>query len=361
MKILLVAETPDFGGVLTALNNVLLVNSSQRIQTDIYFEGSDISSDRIFCDSNIKKIKIKRSRLCSKLPFSIVWEFFFLLKILKQKQFDLIIVKSCTPRRYFGFLFFKIPTLFFCHTMPIKKQMWSIDFLFKLMNKKNFYFIAPSIAARNKVHNLYGVSSDLIRVLPTGVRSQLNEKIEDRQSQKKQILTIGHLDWYKDPWFWLDIVEKTVLISSDIHFVWIGEGPLQDMVDREIERRGLKNSVKICKYHSDLSQFWRETTIYLHTSYFESQGLAVIEAMANGLPVISPNIDGVNESVIDNQTGVLLDTRNPEDYANEIVRLLDQKKICSQLGLNGHKRYKELFDIEIFHKNLLDLYTKVMS
>jgi glycosyltransferase involved in cell wall biosynthesis len=78
----------------------------------------------------------------------------------------------------------------------------------------------------------------------------------------------------------------------------------------------------------------------------------IMEAMATALPVISTDIGGIPEMVVQNETGVLVQPDDAVALAGAIEKVIDDRSLAQKLGRTGYERARELFSIE---KNVRDL------
>ena len=78
----------------------------------------------------------------------------------------------------------------------------------------------------------------------------------------------------------------------------------------------------------------------------------IMEAMATGLPVVSTNISGIPEMVIENETGFLVRPGDVLAMANAIEKLINDRSLAQRLGDGGYDRAQRLFSIE---KNVREL------
>jgi glycosyltransferase involved in cell wall biosynthesis len=78
--------------------------------------------------------------------------------------------------------------------------------------------------------------------------------------------------------------------------------------------------------------------------------------MATGLPVVSTNVGGIPEMVIENETGFLVQPGDTATMANAIETLINDRSCAARLGHSGHERARALFSIE---KNVRELLTLV--
>ena len=83
---------------------------------------------------------------------------------------------------------------------------------------------------------------------------------------------------------------------------------------------------------SVLAERLRVANIVLVPSHSETYGLVALEAAASGVPVIAAATGGLREAVIDGETGVLIESDDPADWAAEIERLLGDPELASRMG-----------------------------
>jgi glycosyltransferase involved in cell wall biosynthesis len=81
-----------------------------------------------------------------------------------------------------------------------------------------------------------------------------------------------------------------------------------------------------------------------------------MEAMASGIPVISSNISGIPELVIDKETGLLVAPKDAKELANKILELLKNNILREQLAKKGRLKIEQEFDIEKNTNLLIDLF-----
>jgi colanic acid/amylovoran biosynthesis glycosyltransferase len=140
----------------------------------------------------------------------------------------------------------------------------------------------------------------------------------------------------------------------------IGEGPLENELRGQIDRLNLQNRVALsgAKPQGEVRQRLAAANVFVLPSIIDPDGgmdnlpTVIMEAMATGLPVISTEIGGIPEMVVENGTGFLVQPDDPVGLANAIERLIDDRLLAQRLGQAGYQRAQELFSIE---KNVREL------
>ena len=140
----------------------------------------------------------------------------------------------------------------------------------------------------------------------------------------------------------------------------IGEGPLETELCRQIEELGLQKRVVLvgAKPQSQLRQRLAAANVFVLPSVIDSDGgmdnlpTVIMEAMATGLPVVSTDISGIPEMVIENETGFLVRPGDVLAMANAIEMVINDPSLAQRLGQFGCERAQALFSIK---KNVREL------
>jgi glycosyltransferase involved in cell wall biosynthesis len=140
----------------------------------------------------------------------------------------------------------------------------------------------------------------------------------------------------------------------------IGEGPLENELRGQIERLNLQNRVALsgAKPQGEVRQRLAAANVFVLPSIIDPEGgmdnlpTVIMEAMATALPVVSTNIGGIPEMVIENETGFLLEPADASALADAIEKVIDDRVLAQRLGHAGYQRAHELFSIE---KNVREL------
>jgi len=140
----------------------------------------------------------------------------------------------------------------------------------------------------------------------------------------------------------------------------IGEGPLENELRRQTVKLGLQNNVVLAgaKPQTQLRRRLANGNVFVLPSVIDLDGgrdnlpTVIMEAMATGLPVVSTNIGGIPEMVIENETGFLVQSGDAAAMADAIEKVIKNSSSAARLGHSGHERARALFSIE---KNVREL------
>ena len=140
----------------------------------------------------------------------------------------------------------------------------------------------------------------------------------------------------------------------------IGEGPLEEPLRAEIDAGGGQGQVEVAgpRPQSEVRAGLAGATLFVLPCIAEPSGAmdnlptVIMEAMAAGVPVVSTQIGGIPEMVVENETGLLVSPNDPSALAGAIEKLLFDPALAKKFGQAGWERACALFSIE---KNVRDL------
>ncbi len=138
-----------------------------------------------------------------------------------------------------------------------------------------------------------------------------------------------------------------------------GRGRLVDSVAREIESLGLAPRARLLGLRTDVSRLLAASDLYVNSSHWEGMPVALLEAMAAGLPVVATDVGDVPR-VLDASSGVLVPPRDPAALASAIAELVADPAQRQQLGAGGRARASAHFGAQAWAKRHVALYAEVI-
>lgn len=154
----------------------------------------------------------------------------------------------------------------------------------------------------------------------------------------KNIISVGRLEPEKG---FLDLVSVFKLMElkdGEVYLNLVGDGSQKDKIFKNIVDNNISRKVKMPGYldFEELNKLYEETSLYLMTSYTESFGLVLIEAMSHGIPVIAFSCaEGAKELINNGVNGYLINNRNEHEMADRAVKLLNNPDKLKELGENA--------------------------
>lgn len=140
-----------------------------------------------------------------------------------------------------------------------------------------------------------------------------------------------------------------------------GDGPYREKLEKMIENYQIQENLILLGNQSEPRPYYEEADIFVHPADMEGFGLVVPEAMSSGLPVILSNKGALPELVKNMEDGIIVDAYNPEEWADAIIKLYNDRDLYEKLSKNGYETYKTRFTPEIYAGNLDKLYDTLLS
>jgi 1,2-diacylglycerol 3-alpha-glucosyltransferase len=223
--------------------------------------------------------------------------------------------------------------------------------------------IAPSDPMRDVLLG-YGVSTP-IHVLPTGLPAdRFNPGIGERFRTQAQIPAgrplvtyVGRVAHEKNIEFLVNVFVEVRRTVTDAMLVIAGEGPARDSLRQLVVRLGLERDVHFAGYldrNTALLDCYAAANVFVFASRTETQGLVLLEAMAQGAPIVSTAELGTR-SILKAGCGALVVEEQLQPFSAAVVRLLQDETLRIDLSERG-RAYARTWSSAIMARRLADLY-----
>jgi glycosyltransferase involved in cell wall biosynthesis len=276
-----------------------------------------------------------------------------LIDVVHSNGFEAMVVKAFAGKR--------VPLVFSSHhgwlppsiSRPLPRP--SVSDLRQLYHERTFIaegygaraaerVVAVSNYARRLVINRLGVLPDKVRVVPHGVDTAMFVPSARRDPASIRIGFVGRLVYPKAP----DVVLRALrLLTADYpdlvaDFVGGGDESTYRMLGQQL---GLTDNIVWSgrKTHSELRDAYHSFDILVAPSRTESFGLAQLEAMSSGVPVVSTRVGAVPEIVEDGVSGILVEPDEPRAVAAAVQSLLECSDLRLKMGQMARRRSVRCF------------------
>jgi glycosyltransferase involved in cell wall biosynthesis len=219
------------------------------------------------------------------------------------------------------------------------------------------------LALRNRVGR-----ADQITTIHSGIDTRPFDRPLDRAAQRAAlgvppeaplVGTVGRFNPQKAP---LDFIRAAVIVHArrpEVHFIWIGSGPLETEARAAVAAQGLADVFHFAGQRADVPDSMRAFDIFVLSSRWEGFPLTVLEAMAGGVSVVATRVMGTAEAVQDGETGLLIAPGAPEELAYALLTLLDDPACAQSFGARGRERIEQQFTREMMLTQLAQVYQEV--
>lgn len=206
-----------------------------------------------------------------------------------------------------------------------------------------------------KAYADYGWFDDnFVKVLYNGIEDKTSVKAFDFASEfgnKKVILSAGRLADQKGFSY---LIEAAAILKDkcdDLVFVIAGQGKLEHALKKQVEQHRLDN-FHFWGFREDVDSLMKGCDLFVLPSLYEGMPNAVMEAMAVGKAVVSTDVNGARELMIDGETGVIVPPRDSTILAESIRTLINQPQLLKAYGEAGQARVLAHFTIPQMVENL---------
>jgi glycosyltransferase involved in cell wall biosynthesis len=135
------------------------------------------------------------------------------------------------------------------------------------------------------------------------------------------LISVGRLDAQKDPLLMVDAISRVVgRIDDGISLLMVGEGPLREEISKSAEEAGVLDKIHFLglKNIDEVTELLHAADLFVMSSAYEGMPMAVIEALASGVPVATTRVGEVDRVVEDRVCGLIAESRSADDLADAI-------------------------------------------
>jgi glycosyltransferase involved in cell wall biosynthesis len=175
------------------------------------------------------------------------------------------------------------------------------------------------------------------------------------------LIQVARLDYLKDHATAVRTLQGVRDRRPDAKLVLVGEGPERSKIEEEVCSRGLTEHVRFLGLRKDVSRLLAMADVFLLTSISEGIPVTLIEAMSAALPVVSTNVGGVAEVVLDGQSGLLAPSGDDRSLAAHVLTLGEDPALRRHMGEMGRARARTEFAEDRMHAGYQRVYEEMLS
>lgn len=253
-----------------------------------------------------------------------------------------------------GFHFFKgAPLKNWLLYYPVEKILSRWTEILITINKEDYYLAKKKFYAK-KVIYIPGVGVDTKKFTVCQV---------DREKKREELgilkdgfvlLSVGELHERKNQRIVIEALHR--INNANIYYLIAGQGELDKEYQSLINKYSLEKNIKILGFRTDVDELCKIADCFVHPSVREGLGIAPLEGMASGLPLISSCVNGMKDYTKDGVSGCCIDPYSVEEMCSAIQKLYKDKAFCDSCGKNNMQTAKS-FDIEKSKKVMSEIYT----
>src|SRR3989338_11622986 len=363
--ILTTAYLPQIGGSELAIKNT--TDRLPEIKFDLITSqlSKDVPEYERICDVNVYRVGEIMGLSSFLLPknFFPISVFLKAVKLIrKQGHYDVIHAYQASQAAGGGWLLkWVYPKPPFLLTIQegkdLNRQPWLMRFLRHFIFRKAdvITVISNYLAQYVRSQN----SKVPISIIPNGV--DVSKFKPEGEHNSKVIITSSRLVKKNGIGDLVDAIAVVKKEVPDIKLLIVGSGEQEKELKTKSSLLGLENNIEfIGEVLNDLlPKYLAKASIFVRPSLSEGLGIAFLEAMAAGLPIIATPVGGIPDFLKDGETGLFCRVNNPEDIAEKINTILSDDNLRDRLITNGRKLVEEKYTWDKIAEEFRNLYESI--
>jgi glycosyltransferase involved in cell wall biosynthesis len=339
--------------------------------------GSATSQDRVntfkeeLALSKINAYHIPIPRNPSKFK-NLVKSYKMVKKLINQNGYDIVhchtpvggVIGRLTARRArknglkviytaHGFHFYKgAPILNWLIYYPVEKLCARYTDCLITINKEDYWLAQNRKFAAKNIEYVpgIGIDTDIFNQISTDVNAK---KTEFGITDECVLISVGELNENKNH---ETIIKALSMIKSPVKYIICGKGDRLGYLQELAKKLQVEDKVIFAGFRNDIRELLKISDIFCFPSYREGLSVALMEAMAAGLPIVCSDIRGNNDLIQNGEGGYLVDPANVKGFAESIINMINQdRKSIAKINLEIIKN----FDTKCVTKKMKQIYKDI--
>ena len=367
-KVLHLVEDLKIGGLERVIASIALGLDRTRYEVEIWclVRGGEIAEELVDKGVCVKILGMNSYHN----PFQIM----ALSRLIKESKIDIIHTHG-----YFGSTFGRLAAIL-VKTPIIIAHVHTTYYGFRKRNiivEKFLSFFTDKIVCVSQAVNKFvteveGISEKKTCLMYNGVGKSClfegdTDSSVDRESlgfEKKDlvVITVASLTPHKGHRVLIDAIRSVLKKHKNLRLLIVGDGPLRNKLEAYAKELQLSSKIVFTGQRKDIVSLLKLAHFFvLSSTEREGLGIALIEAMAAGLPVIGTKLGGIPEVIEDDVNGFLVAPGNPYELAAALEKLIRDKGIREKMGRMGRKIYEQRFTTTKMNQNIEALYDGIIK
>lgn len=293
-----------------------------------------------------------------------------LKKLQKQEKYDLVYCQQAVGGVLGRMLAkkYKLPCIYTAHGFSFCKGNSKLkNCVFKIIEKSLSKYTTALITMNDidykealkfkakKVYKISGIGFDNKKYKTPMIEKN---EMKDQIGLKDEFIILTCAEFIKRKNY--DTMLKTIaeLKNENIKFVVCGSGRDKNIIEKQIKDLHIENKVNLLGYRKDMNNIMNVANIFFLPSHQEGLTLSIIEALNFGLPIVTSNVRGNQDLVIDGKNGYVCEQNDYKSFAQKIKYLINNPDIITNMSKENQKASKQ-YDIKNVKEELKKIYEEM--
>jgi glycosyltransferase involved in cell wall biosynthesis len=246
------------------------------------------------------------------------------------------------------------PYMSYDETILSKLKIYLRHVIERILSLFVYRFISVSDSIKNYMSNQIGINEKRIQTIHNGIKGLLKKDRTDVSENTINLISVGRVAKIKNHKLLLDAL-KIASENIDLHLTVVGDGPELENIKKQADDLSLNEKIDFLGFRTDIDDILKNMDICVVTSDYEGISIAILESMSVGLPVIATSVGGNPETVVDNETGILIGKGDKDALALALIKMASDESLRKSMGEAGNKRFYNAFHED----NVLEQYSAV--
>lgn len=172
---------------------------------------------------------------------------------------------------------------------------------------------------------------------------------------------IGRMVWEKGINVFLEAASELCKKRADIHFLLVGDGPLQGDLKQQARDLGIAKTCSFTGFRSDISAVLKVTDIVALPSFVEGLPMVILEAMAAKVPVVASAVGGIPEMIREGKNGFCVPPGDVASLSEKLLFLVNDKDLREKMGKAAKRHVEESFSETTMIRKTRQVYCDLME
>ena len=234
----------------------------------------------------------------------------------------------------------------------LKPKRFIHNALYRMVANRINGFIAVSDEVEQAIQQTIRVDQRRIVTICNGVDVRRYQRKVDRmairaslglEAEDQVMILVGTLKEQKGHSYLIQAAAPLIAQNNKLHILFPGDGPLRDSLRQQVQQLGLEKHIHFLGSRKDIPDLLAASDYFVLPSLWEGLAMALIEAMASGLPVLATCVSGSQHVVVPGETGLLVPPGDTDQLRQAMAEMLANPERAKKMGQAGRTRAEAIF------------------